>query len=831
MKTETIPSSLAIVIGPPGTGKTVHVARCAMEAASRYGPSSVLIASLTKAAAAELIGREIPIPKDRIGTLHAHAYRALGHPQLVSAKHIQDWNERALQWQLPIAERDLDGEDEGPGDRVRGSVASHLAQAQSLYRALMIPPDQWPDQEAAAFSVAWKAWKEDLGLLDFDDLIEFASRDVAVAPGNPQAIYLDECQDSSPAEINLAMRWGASASGLVMVGDPDQSIYQWRGADPDYLLGLVPQSRRRVLGQSYRVPRAVHEWAVNWIEQMPGRQKVEYFPRRENDDSGPFVEGSVIESPHLAANQPDALIEDLRQYLGDGKTVMILCSCGYMLDPLKKALKRTGIPFHNPYRKRRRDWNPLDSAGRMLDYLAPDPFTWGPHARVWTWKKLWSWIEIVDAKHLVRGAKTEVKRMADSEQTGNMQIGTDLEEALFSVGAIFNDSENHSWNGDHRRLRQIALESKKAGLEYIEAVADEEGTAALKQRPKLIIGTIHCSPPDEKILTINRGYVAIEDLVEGVDSLVTWVHECNQISFGSNWKGPGFSKSQRQHDGDIISVITAKSKARVTPDHYVRARFDQAAKGRFVVYLMRSGPCWRVSTTRVLKTSTNTKVLQELLSKGRIDAAWILRICRTREEALAEESTISEKYGVPKLSFSLTPVAQRKRFIFTDLRDRQVDDVVALGAKALMQDFGLELDHPLWSKGVYSNSGYGFETAAANLLPGLMQVAIIEDHERVQRSPKWVSFSIERARYKGIVYGLDVPPYSHYFSGGMLVHNSVKGGEADVVYACPDLSRIAAAHRWTDEGNAAMLRLFYVAFTRARETLVICGSGGCAGAW
>ena len=54
------------VFGPPGTGKTTHLSRQICHAAKRFGPNSVLVTSFSKAAAAELTGRELPISSDRV---------------------------------------------------------------------------------------------------------------------------------------------------------------------------------------------------------------------------------------------------------------------------------------------------------------------------------------------------------------------------------------------------------------------------------------------------------------------------------------------------------------------------------------------------------------------------------------------------------------------------------------------------------------------------------------------------------------------------------------------------------------------------------------------
>ena len=68
------------VVGPPGCGKTTWLTQQVEEAVT--AGRTVLISSLTKAAAAEIGGRGLPIHWDSLGTLHSHCYHALGEPQI-----------------------------------------------------------------------------------------------------------------------------------------------------------------------------------------------------------------------------------------------------------------------------------------------------------------------------------------------------------------------------------------------------------------------------------------------------------------------------------------------------------------------------------------------------------------------------------------------------------------------------------------------------------------------------------------------------------------------------------------------------------------------------
>jgi hypothetical protein len=51
-----------------------------------------------------------------------------------------------------------------------------------------------------------------------------------------------------------------------------------------------------------------------------------------------------------------AIIPDAVKHIEQGKTVMFLASCSYMLRPLIQVLRKQGIPFHNPYRKSNGFW-------------------------------------------------------------------------------------------------------------------------------------------------------------------------------------------------------------------------------------------------------------------------------------------------------------------------------------------------------------------------------------------------------------------------------------------------------------------------------------------
>ena len=248
----------------------------------------------------------------------------------------------------------------GPPDR-ESNVASRkdgdsLMSQYEFHRASMTTHTMTP--RLRRFAVQWEEWKREQDLLDFTDLIEVCLRDIPSAQSSPDVIFIDEAQDLDQLELKLIRKWGKQAGCLVLVGDPDQAIYEWRGADPQaFTSPVLPDGSYRVLDQSYRVPRQVHARAVQWINRVLTRDRVDYLSRPEE---------GLVKEIRATLKDPLNVIGDAEKYLAEGKTVMCLTSCAYMLSNLLKELRSQGIPFHNSYRSSSRDWNPLAQRGELV---------------------------------------------------------------------------------------------------------------------------------------------------------------------------------------------------------------------------------------------------------------------------------------------------------------------------------------------------------------------------------------------------------------------------------------------------------------------------------
>jgi DNA helicase-2/ATP-dependent DNA helicase PcrA len=152
-----------------------------------------------------------------------------------------------------------------------------------FFNGLKGPKVSYDDYSIALQSVFPK-YQERLKLLnamDFDDLIFNA---VTLLENNPDVrdtlsiryryIMVDEYQDTNQAQFRLLKALLATHRNICVVGDDDQSIYAWRGADPEHILGFhqqFPDTKKIILNQNYRSTETILKAANQVIAKNPKR--------------------------------------------------------------------------------------------------------------------------------------------------------------------------------------------------------------------------------------------------------------------------------------------------------------------------------------------------------------------------------------------------------------------------------------------------------------------------------------------------------------------------------------------------------------------------------
>jgi len=475
--------------GPPGTGKTTWLSKQVKNAVQKYGSGAVLVASFTTSASAEIAGRGLPITRDQVGTLHAHCYRNLGRPDLIY-KHKEDWNKFAPQYQLSRPSGfDLDDPN---ADMMAGqSKGDELLRQVQVLRAKMIDEKLWPNL-ARSFYNKWCEFKDEYNCIDFTDMIELNIERDLEPPGDPYIGFYDEAQDFTPLELTLVRQWSAYMDRIIIVGDDDQNLYSFKGATPEaFLKPEIPDDQVIILDQSYRVPRLVQEKAQKWIEQIPAenRKKKEYKPRDYEGELRWLSKGSY--------KYTKPIIYDSQKYLDEGKTVMFLTTCGYMLKDLIERLKFRGMPFHNPYTKRRADWNPLATSGvsakdQIMSFLRPRNDIFGEDARLWTYRDLYNWTRLIKAKGILQhGAKSSIENTRGEIEAGNREdheVEVDRLLEFFEEEKLSKIMEcNLEWLEDNL----LASQKNRNTIQFVFNIIDRFGIEALLEEPSIKIGTIH----------------------------------------------------------------------------------------------------------------------------------------------------------------------------------------------------------------------------------------------------------------------------------------------------------------------------------------------------
>jgi DNA helicase-2/ATP-dependent DNA helicase PcrA len=369
------------LFGPPGTGKTTSLTKHIKEAVQNVGEDKVLITSFSKAAAQELVGRDLPVNKNHVGTLHAMCYKAIGSPEIAET-HVDEFNRLYPAYRIPEQKESAIDTPEvvegGQGD---------MLQQYNLIRARGIDTCNDllnPERRGAVPGVTtrqflnfisdWEGWKSANNLFDFTDLLVIAQEDYGEHPDKPQIMFVDETQDMNPLMMELINKWSNHSDYTILAGDDDQTIYSFMGASTTAFLS-GEASEERVLSQSYRLPRVVKGWSEQWIKQVKDRKEKEF--------SATDREGSVVGlhrvNPSVNYRAPEKLLPSILKDISDGLSVMVLASCSYMLTPLISVLRREGIPYSNRYRPSNGSWNPLPMGSerrtpswtRLLSFLAP----------------------------------------------------------------------------------------------------------------------------------------------------------------------------------------------------------------------------------------------------------------------------------------------------------------------------------------------------------------------------------------------------------------------------------------------------------------------------
>jgi superfamily I DNA/RNA helicase len=477
----------------------------------KYFPRNVYVTSFTKAGAQEAASR-VGLPDSNVGTLHSFCYRNLGQPEIAETR-IKEF---CADYGMKLSNRSGAMDDGGIEEAMSGEHDALLNEYGRL-RNKLIPMELWPGS-IRSFASKWEAFKQKYELLDFTDMLE---RNLDSSPPEEcKVMFVDEAQDMTPLQMKIVRHWGKGLDYYVNLMDDDQVLYRFTGAGGDFAHD-VPPERRRVLAQSYRVPQEVHKLACGWIKKVSRRAEKEYLPTSEV--------GFVQHRDGFRYSDPEPIVRDIERHVDNGKSVMVLASCGYMLTPMIKALKGAHLTYCNPYRVSRGDWNPIPSllsaeditmeerlskkklglVDRMIAFMEPELD--GPGSDLWSLKQAQSWTHILKdifAHGWKQKAEKCILRPADE---GYFEWMNDFYAHAFRESLVLDAMDLKP-----EFLLEHCTASIKERLAYMVKLIrnSKDGVAVLKKKPRIVVGTIHSVKGGEADIVYVSPDIALSSLKE-----------------------------------------------------------------------------------------------------------------------------------------------------------------------------------------------------------------------------------------------------------------------------------------------------------------------------
>jgi DNA helicase-2/ATP-dependent DNA helicase PcrA len=313
----------------------------------------VLALTFTRKAAGELNARLRALGlRDSVaaGTFHAIALaqlrtrwadRGIAAPTLLERKvgFVARLMPRRAEAYAPI---DVVSEIEWAKARDVGPDRYVEAAAQSQRRSA-IPP-----AAVAEIYQRYEREKQNKRMVDFDDLLSLARKalnsDAEFAAAQRwrfRHLFVDEFQDVNPLQFALLRGWLGDRTDLCVVGDPNQAIYAWNGADADYLVRFdhhFPGGDTVELRRNYRSTPQILA-AANAV--LGSSSSAGLVPQRGD---GPLPKVRVYNDDTAEAAGIARAVRDARRPGAPWDTQAVLVRTNAQIPLLEDALRRAGIP-------------------------------------------------------------------------------------------------------------------------------------------------------------------------------------------------------------------------------------------------------------------------------------------------------------------------------------------------------------------------------------------------------------------------------------------------------------------------------------------------------
>ena len=345
------------VLAGPGSGKTLTVVnriRYLIEECN-VRPEEILVVTFTRYAAAEmrsrlaaLMGRKnIPVTA---GTFHGIYYGILKWAYKFDSRNILSEEEKYQILRSVISGQDLEVFDEE-------DFLKDIAEEIGRIKNNRLPLEEFVSAkvDAGAFREIYRAYEErrkSLRKIDFDDMLVvcyelFRSRPDILAMWQKKFRYIlvDEFQDINRVQYDVIRMLALPENNLYVVGDDDQAIYGFRGADSELMFQFLkdyPDAEQIVLGTNYRSTGNIVKNSLKVISHNKRRFQKKLTAVK---DRGKCLHVQELKDP---AEEAEYVADQIEQYIDAGNAAeetAVLFRIHTDARPLVEELIKRHIPF------------------------------------------------------------------------------------------------------------------------------------------------------------------------------------------------------------------------------------------------------------------------------------------------------------------------------------------------------------------------------------------------------------------------------------------------------------------------------------------------------
>jgi len=350
-----------LVLAGPGSGKTrVITRRIAHMLRSGIKPWNILAITFTNKAAGEMRKRVddiIPRSKVIISTFHSLGVRLLKQYATTLGMEpnftIYDMGDRAtlIKESMKMANIDTESASTKP-DRIQAAISKAKNELKGPDAFAGNARDFFDEKVAKVYPIYEKKLRAANGL-DFDDLLFWLAYLLRKHPevrteldARFKYVMIDEYQDTNYAQYVIAKQLSVDHQNLCVVGDPDQSIYKFRGSDIRNILDFerdFPAAKTITLDQNYRSTKSILSAADSLISHNRSRKPKKLVTQNVDGDKVRLLEfASGLDEAHGIAQM-------IREMVDKEGIKFKHCAVFLRMNALSRVLETAFIKQRVPY--------------------------------------------------------------------------------------------------------------------------------------------------------------------------------------------------------------------------------------------------------------------------------------------------------------------------------------------------------------------------------------------------------------------------------------------------------------------------------------------------